>query len=251
MTGVANSPIPQWLLRRPAEDARARIFCFPYSGMGASMFNRWPTAIGDVEVCAIQLPHRENRIRDPHFGTYERLSEMLAEFLLPYLDRPAAFFGHCAGALPAFETARRLAERGCPVPDRLVVSAQVAPHHCPHDRFLDCTDAELAEELTQLAIARGGQAHPELIELSLAVLRRDLEASRVYRLPEPVTVPTRISVLQWADDPEVTVEELTGWRDYAEEVRFTVMAGGHYDFLTPPAELLDELVLGLGEGGAR
>lgn len=236
-----TAAFPRWLLRRPSTEARARIFCFPYSGMGASMFNRWPGMIGDVEVCRIQLPHRENRIRDPHYGTYEALSDMLADFLLPYLDRPSVFFGHCAGALPAFETVRRLAERGQSVPGRLVVSAQVAPHHCPHDRFLDLTDEELSDELAQLAVARGGEAHPALIELSLAVLRRDLAANRVYRLAEPVRVPSPISVLHWSDDPEVTMDQLRGWQHYAEDVTFTELPGGHYAFLTAPGELLAEL----------
>ncbi|WP_242580806.1 thioesterase domain-containing protein [Streptomyces sp. MST-110588] len=122
--------------------------------MGASMFNAWPRRFGDVEVCSIQLPGRENRMREPHYGSYQRLAQDLVEPLLPYLDRPFAFFGHCAGSLPAFETARLLVRRGLPVPTRLFVSAQVAPHHCPHDRFLTMTDDELRAELEILAVSR-------------------------------------------------------------------------------------------------
>jgi surfactin synthase thioesterase subunit len=234
-------PPGRWLLRVPSAGSGGRIFCFPYSGVGASMFNRWPRWIGPFEVCPIQLPGRENRIREPCFTRYEEMAESLIGQLLPLLDRPFVFFGHCAGALPAYEVARRLAGTGLPAPGRLVVSAQVAPHDCPHDRFLGCTDDELVDELKALTVARGGEPHPALIELSLAVLRKDLEASGAYRLDEPAAVPVGITVLHWSGDPEVTLPELAGWKRYADDVRMAVLPGGHYEFLAAPATLLDLL----------
>jgi surfactin synthase thioesterase subunit len=237
-------PDPGWLLRRPVDTAAGRVFCFPYSGIGASMFNRWPRWIGGpggIEVCPLQLPARENRMRVPHFGTYQALADALIPELRRYLDRPFVLFGHCAAALAAFETVRRLAVYGGPLPRRLVVSAQVPPHLCPHDRFLDYDDERLAAELADLVVARGGQPHPLLIEMVLDVLHRDLAANRVYRTDAPVRVPAGITVLHWADDPEVTPGELDEWAGYADDVRFAVLAGGHYEFLSGGPELLDEL----------
>lgn len=233
MTGFTR-----WLLRRPAQEAKARVFCFPYSGVGASMFNRWPRWLdGDVEVCPVQFPARENRVREPHFGTYQALSEDIAEALAPHLDRPYTFFGHCAGALPAYETALRLAESGHPEPARLVVSAQAPPHHCPHDRFLDLDDAQLGAELGAIAVARGGEAHPQLIELTLSVLHQDLEANRVYtRARTPLPGP--VSIVNWSADPEVDLALLDDWRGYSGDVRFHELPGEHYTFLTAPPELL-------------
>lgn len=205
------------------------------------MFNQWPRWIEGVEICPVQLPARENRIREPHFGTFQALAAELAASLVPYLDRPFVFFGHCAGALPAFETARRLAELEAPAPRRLVVSAQVAPHDCPHDRFLELTDAELADELAQLMIARGGQPHPTLIELTLAVLHQDLAANKVYHLDRPAPLTVGITTLHWRQDTEVTLAELQGWRHYSTDVRFAVLDGGHYGFLSAPSALMSEL----------
>jgi surfactin synthase thioesterase subunit len=230
----------RWLLRIPSDEAAGRIFCFPYSGVGGSMFNRWPRWIGRAEVCPLQLPGRENRIREPHFGTYEQLADQLAASIGSFLDRPFVFFGHCAGALPAYEVARRLAGRELPAA-RLVVSAQVAPHDCPHDRLLGYTDEQLSEELARLVVTLGSKPHPALLELALLVLRQDLEASRRYRGAALAPVPMGITVLHWSDDPEVTEAELTGWRHYGPDVRFRVLAGGHYDFLSAPGALLGEL----------
>ena len=232
-------PFPTRLLRRPSEDAEARVFCFPYSGVGGSMFSQWPRAIGTAEVCPIQLPARENRVREPHYGTYQELAAELVEQLLPYLDRPFVLFGHCAGALPAFETAALLAERGLPLPHRLVVSAQVPPHHCPQDRFLDMDDEQLGRELGRIIVERGGEPHPALIELTLEVLHQDLDANRVYRRPSPLVLPVGVTALHWADDEEITPEQIRPWREYSSDVRFSVLDGGHYAFLSAPQQLMD------------
>ncbi|WP_316520094.1 thioesterase II family protein [Kitasatospora brasiliensis] len=248
---MARPTRPQsWLLRKPKGEAPARLFCFPYSGVGASMYSRWPQLIGPAEVCLIQLPGRENRLREPHYGTYEGLAEPLIEALLPYLDRPFGFFGHCGGALPGFATAMRLAQDGLPVPDRLFVSSQVAPHDGPFGRFLGMTDDELAVELAELTKAMGGTPHPAMIELSLGVLRADVDANRAYRLDKPVRLPSAVHAIGWDRDQEIRPEQMTGWSEYADPGRFrpVVLSGEHYAFLSAPQELID--VLGSGMAAA-
>ncbi|MCU7821182.1 thioesterase II family protein [Kitasatospora sp. DSM 101779] len=230
-----------WLLRRPRTDPVGRLFCFPYSGVGASMFSRWPEEIDGIEVCPVQPPGRENRSREAHYGSYERFAADLVEFLRPYLDRPFAFFGHCAGALPAFETALRLAETGLPAPARLYVSAQVAPHDCPHDRYLDLDEEQLRGEMSNLVTLRGGTPHPVLIDLALEVLHEDLEVNRVYRRPAPVALPGPVTVLEWTEDTEISLDQMAGWRHYAEAVEYTALPGGHFDFLSAPPLLMKTL----------
>ncbi|MBV9452449.1 MAG: hypothetical protein JO345_41840, partial [Streptosporangiaceae bacterium] len=53
------------------------------------------TSAVTVEVCLVQLPARENRLPERHPGTYEKLAVDATLGLLPYLDRPSGFFGHC------------------------------------------------------------------------------------------------------------------------------------------------------------
>lgn len=241
---MQSPPRPaRWLLRRPKDDAAARIFCFPYSGVGASMYGTWPERIGVAEVCLVQPPGRENRLREPHYGSYEALAEQLVDALLPHLDRPFAFFGHCGGALPGFATALLLAERGLPTPARVFVSSQVAPHDGPYGRFLSMTDDELMVELAELTRAMGGQPHPDLIKLGVSVLRADVEANKAYRLDEPVRLPSGFTVIGWSGDKEVAPELMGGWAEYAAPgaVRFVTLPGSHYEFLSAPRPLLDEM----------
>ncbi|MGP3991751.1 thioesterase II family protein [Streptomyces sp. 3N207] len=231
--------VGRWLLRRPGGEAGARLFLLPYSGVGASMYNRWPQQIGPAEVCRIQLPGRENRIREPHYGTYPELAERLAEALLPYLDRPFGFFGHCGGALPGFATALFLAEHGLPTPAWLFVSSQVAPHLGPYGRFLDLPQDQLREELREMAVAMGGRPQPDMIDLGMRVLEADLAANRAYRLPRPVRLPCTVHALSWQDDHEIRPGQMTGWDAYAEPGRYreSLLPGGHFAFLEAPEPL--------------
>ena len=236
----------KWLLRKPTSDAPARVFCFPYSGVGASMYSRWPTRVGSVELCPVQLPGRENRIRQPHYGSYEALAEQVADGLEPYLDRPFGLFGHCGGALAAFATALRLRDLG-PRPAGLFVSSQVAPHEPPYGRFLGMTGEELRAELALLTVAMGGRPHPDALDFGLEILRADIAANQRYRLAAPTRLATDLHVIGWRRDVEIRPDQMGGWGAYVEPDRLftTVLDGEHHTFLGAPASLLDIFDRGL------
>jgi len=237
MIPAALSP---WFVRPPGTHP-ARLFCFPYAGAGASAFSAWPDAVGDVQVCPVQFPGRENRLGQPHHGTYENLAAELVGPLTPLLDRPFALFGHCAGVLPAYETALRLAELGLPEPACLVVSGRQAPHEPESDRMLTMTEDELRAELESVIRGRGIEPRPDVVDMGMAVLLSDLAADRAYHRVEPVRLGCPIVVVHWQDDPSVRVEELEGWRRYADSVEVHVVRGGQHDFTTAPAELRELL----------
>jgi surfactin synthase thioesterase subunit len=237
MTTGSTTALSPWFVRPPSTDHPARLFCFPFSGSGASAFSAWPAALDDVEVCPVQFPGRENRLGHPHYGTYENLAADLAEALAPLLDRPYAFFAHCAGALPAYETVLRLAERGLPIPDCLFVSGQPAPHDASRDRMLTMTERELRAEVESFVRSRGIEPRPDMVDMGLMVLLRDHAAAGAYRRTEAVAVDCPVVVLHWRDDPDVGLADLQGWRRYAESVEFRVVDGGHYDFMDAPDEL--------------
>ncbi|WP_329263191.1 thioesterase domain-containing protein [Streptomyces sp. NBC_01478] len=241
MTTGSTTDTSPWFVRPPSTDHPARIFCFPYSGTGASAFSAWPAMMADTAVCPVQFPGRENRLAHPHYGTYENLADCLVDPLMPLLDRPFAFFGHCAGALPAYETVVRLAELGLPGPDCLFVSGQPAPHDASRDRMLTMTESELRAEVESFVRGRGIEPRPDMVDVGLSVLLGDHAAARAYRRTEPVEVRCPIVVLHWRDDPETSLDQLQGWRRYSDSVDFQVVDGGHYDFANAPDKLRELL----------
>jgi surfactin synthase thioesterase subunit len=118
--------------RNPA--ARLKLFCIPYGrGKGASVYRDWQRHVPeDIEVCPVQLPGKESRVRETAFQDVTQATDALAEALAPELDRPYAFYGHSVGGLLAYRLAFRLWETHHRRPEHLFVGAYSAPPVYPN-----------------------------------------------------------------------------------------------------------------------
>ena len=124
MTTIETPAVPRDPAAPPRLGAAVKLFCLPHAGAGASAYARWPAAFGaSVQVHAIQLPGRENRIRE----TPSIDPDALAATLAGSAAGPYALFGHSMGARLAFEVVRRLRAAGAPLPEVLYVSGCRAP----------------------------------------------------------------------------------------------------------------------------
>src|SRR5665213_360781 len=81
--GMAQSSLSsRWVSSVPASAARVRLFCFAHAGGGASFFRPWAAALpGHIELCAIQLPGREQRFAEPCFEALDPLLDALMPVL--------------------------------------------------------------------------------------------------------------------------------------------------------------------------
>lgn len=234
-----------WLLRAPSARAAARVFCIPYAGCGAGLYRNWPQEQDSVEFLPVELPGRETRLAEPIADSFQDLAKAMIEDLAPYLDVPFAFFGHCWGALPAYEVTAQLQARGGATAARLFVSSQVAPQDGPAGRMLSMDDAAMAAELEATIRALGGHPHPELVSLYVEVLRADVDVSRRYAVPDPLRLSCPITAIGWSEDAEVNLGQMTGW-SRCGDTTFEVFGGSHRRFIEAPAELLSTLCSGLG-----
>jgi len=219
--------------RRPRSAPRVRLFCFPYAGGSASIFRTWADGLPEeIEVCPVQPPGREGRIRETPLSHMDELADAMTEGLAAELDRgPHAFFGHSLGSIAAFEVARRRRDAGRGEPLRLFVSAHVAPtvpwrdepiHDLPNPLFrqrvgeLNGTPAEVLE-------------HPELMELVEPLLRADFAVNETYqyRPGEPLSCPvTAVGGIADADVPQQDLEE---WRQITSgPFQLRMVQGDHF-----------------------
>ncbi|MGD8212189.1 MAG: thioesterase II family protein [Desulfobacterales bacterium] len=224
-----------WIKRsRQDPQTRFRLFCFPYAGGGASFFRTWRERLGpDIEVCAVQLPGREERLTETPFVKLSSLIDVLTEVLYPYLDLPFAFFGHSLGSLISFELTRRLRRQKAPGPMQLFVSGHRAPqipdpdppiHHLP--------DAEFIEELGRFnGTPKAVLENPELMEVFMPLLRSDIGLDETYVYDHEAPLDCPISAFGGLEDKEVSREELAGWHDQTRS-RFNIqMFPGDHFFL--------------------
>jgi len=217
----------------PNARARLRLFCFPYAGGAASIFRRWPEYLSsDIELCAVQLPGRENRLGEPMFTRLDRLVKKLVEVCLPVMDRPFAFYGHSMGTLIAFELARELRRQQRPEPVRLLVSGRCAPHTPdPEPPLHRLADAEFVDGLrryngTQEAVLN----NRDLMELLVPLLRADfaLCETYVYKMEAPLACP--ISAFAGTGEP---CRELVGdWRKQTANAFDSQLFPGDHFFLS-------------------
>jgi medium-chain acyl-[acyl-carrier-protein] hydrolase len=240
------SAVERWFAYREVNPrARLRLFCFPYAGGGASAYRGWAAALpADVEVCPVQLPGRESRLREPAFDRPAPLIVALADALQAHLGLPFAFFGHSMGAMLSFELARELRRRGNPLPLHLFVSGRRAPQ--VPSREPDIHDLPEAEFLVRLRELNGTPEevlqHAELMRLLLPVLRSDFAVNETYVFqPEP-PLELGISAFGGLEDVEVTREDVTGWSEHGRGFfRLRMFPGDHF-FLHSARELLTQSV---------
>jgi medium-chain acyl-[acyl-carrier-protein] hydrolase len=246
----ADAPTP-WIVRRPRPGARLRLFCFPYSGGGAGAFRGWAEAMPAVEVCALQPPGRETRLREPSFVRMEPLVAGLAGAVRPLLDRPFAFFGHSLGAFLAFETARALRREdgrvlgglrhlfasGCPAPRMHAVDEPL--HTGP--------DAGLVDELRRYqGTPEEVLANTELMELVLPVLRADFTVYETYKAADEPPLDVPLTVLGGLDDDHASREELEGWSaETRKGFALRMFPGGHFFVHAARAQVLGAVLADL------
>lgn len=250
-----NKTVPQsrnaWVVQPQANpQARLRLFCFPFAGGGALAYRTWPAHLPpDVEVCAIRLPGRETRLREPAFTRLEPLVETLTAVLRPYLDRPFAFFGHSLGALISFELTRQLRRQGYPGPGHLLVSSHRAPQlpllHPP---------VHAAPEAALIARLRGFNGTPELFlqdlelrELILPVLRADFAIWETYQFSDEAPLGCPISAFVGEQDKEVSYHDMAEWRVHtSRDFRLHLFPGDHFYWQPSLRSLLEVITELLG-----
>ncbi|MBV9110728.1 MAG: thioesterase [Gemmatimonadetes bacterium] len=254
-TSRVARPSPWVVLPRPLPGARLRLFCFPFAGGGASVYTPWVQHLPPgVELVAVQLPGRENRLAEEPFAHLPPLVERLVAELAPFMDRPFAFYGHSNGGLVAFELARALRRLGRRGPEHLFIGGRPAPqlvldepplHSMPHDEFLDALRRYngTPEEVLQ---------NPEIMELIVPMLRADFSLGETYAYaPEPpLAIP--VSAYAGARDEEVPTEQVEAWREQTSgPFVFRVFPGDHFFITSDRAQVLAQLAAELGRVLAR
>lgn len=236
----------KWLPHFKLNDqAMVRLFCFPYSGAGVSIFNRWSEVLPDlVDTCPVQLPGRENRIDETPFTNLFSLVEAVAQAIRPFLDQPFAFFGHSMGALLSFELARFFRREGLPSPSHLFVSSHLAPRKTHYKKPLHTLPEP--EFFTRLQKLNGTPAEvledSELKHLFQPLLRADFKMCETYIYTEDIPLNCPITALGGLADPFLNREDLGKWRHETTSSFMLRMFPGDHFYLHKQRPLLLHMV---------
>jgi surfactin synthase thioesterase subunit len=232
--GHVRGSSPWIQIFKRVENASMRLICFPFAGGGAQIFRQWPEQLpADLELCAVQLPGREMRLRETPFSDVHALIDAMTPALLPLLDKPFALFGHSMGALVAFECARRLEQKHNLTPECLIASARVAPQS-PLSRapINALPQAEFIEGLRKLNGTSGEILDNREMMANLGpLLRADLAIHEEYIYRPAPRLRCDILALGGLRDPEAGRDGLNGWQQHTNGAFALRMVPGDHFFI--------------------
>ena len=246
-----------WFVRsKNNPTAKSRLFCLPYGGGGASLYRQWQLHLPeDIEVCPIQLPHRENRLKEKPITDINEMIKTLTKVIQPELDRPYAFYGHSMGALIAYRLAYHLSEQSEIKPLHLFVGGFSSPLIYPNP-LLKKTLSRLnrlgiehipepeqihqmsEEQLNEFANALSGfkrlsEKESELRKVLLPIFVGDLQLVQSYQPNQEETFTVPITAFHGEKDEQVTEDEMRAWKDLTSGVFNLQVIPGDHLFLHP------------------
>ncbi|MFI9388803.1 thioesterase II family protein [Kutzneria sp. NPDC052558] len=237
----------RWLVRISGDETyRHVLYAIPHAGAGAAAVKKTCHALAErCATVAVRLPGRESRMDEEPITDLDVLADELAEQIAGHAGGRRIFlYGHCSGAVVAYEVARRLpAERL----GHLVVSAHQAPDRIPaigawrlpRDPFLArvAADGYLPAEILD---------EPQLVELVEPALRADYQAVECHRSSMEV-LGTPILALLGTEEHSVDVADVRAWSALTSVgFRLRFLPGGHNLLLEGHTEVADALAAVIG-----
>ncbi|QDE89534.1 hypothetical protein BHS06_11500 [Myxococcus xanthus] len=186
----------------------------------------------------MQLPGRETRMQDPPIEDVGSLADRISEALIPFLRQPIALFGHCYGAVVAFEVARRLPEDFVSL---LGVSSCKAPHLLTPAGW--STGSRASAEIVREAYGDAVADLPEeLLEELMPGLLADLVALDHYSCEHPVKLACPIHLFVWEQDHTVSPPDVLAWEQYTASRFTTTLLNANRDVLAPQGEAIAKAI---------
>lgn len=210
----------------------SRLFCFPYSGGGASIYHKWSKCLpADIAISALQLPGHESRIAENLITDLNLLIEILVNEIKPYINKPYVFFGHSLGALISFELARKLRKMNLPLPKCLIVSGRAAPHTPSKNGIIhNLAHHEFIAKLKEYnGLPEAILQNQELLSLFLPIIRADFKLSEDHKYIEDDPLPIPIIALIGQEDSNVVIENVALWQKHTtKNFEEYVLPGDHF-----------------------
>ncbi|MER5319547.1 thioesterase II family protein [Streptosporangium roseum] len=233
-----------WLVEIvPGSDAgKDEVFyAVPHAGAGAAAVRDLCRVVGRyATTVAVRLPAREARLEEPPLREVAPIANAVAEAIIGHArGRKITMYGHCSGAIVAFETALRLQTAG--------VRALFLSAHQPPDRIVrDGVWRWPGEPFIQRVAADGYMPpyileDPELLALIEPALRADYEAIETYRPSADARLDAPILGILGTADGAVDERDFAAWSGFTScgfELH-KVRDGGHNLLLSWTAEVAE------------
>ncbi|VAW80210.1 hypothetical protein MNBD_GAMMA12-2521 [hydrothermal vent metagenome] len=227
-----NKNNQQWIkCYRESSQSKLKVFCFPFAGGSASAYRLWKDYLSEeIDVYAIQLPGREERISDPLLTDLKASVKEIADEILPLLDKDFVFFGHSMGAVMALELAHILEQQN-KIPRQVIVSARCSPLLVdPETQIHQLSDKGFVQAIRDYnGTSEIVLQNKELMAMFLPILRADFSMSETYQYSQTKPLSCPLTAICGIEEKELEEHHITGWQAVTTGAFTTKMfAGGHF-----------------------
>ena len=220
------------------------LFGFPGAGAGVHVFRIWKEKLGNA------IDFQEIAYNKTYGSSYleniKDAAERSATQVLSYNanEDEIYFFGHCMGAIVAYETAKLLATRNGIFIRGLFISAFTSP---------DCPIEDGISHLDDLSFAKEIQSHgtfpeeffinPSILKLFLPRIKADYKMIESYCDKDHYALNCPIAGFFGQDDGSVPPESIRGWAGYTtrEFLKF-YFPGDHYFYYDHQEEIIERIL---------
>ncbi|MGV0814438.1 thioesterase domain-containing protein [Mycolicibacterium boenickei] len=245
MTGPDTQiAIKPWVKHYPGSESSTATLVFPHAGGAALAYRGFGMALAAAgsDAYVMQYPQRGDRLSHPAAPTVAELAKDLFDAADWAGIGSLRLFGHCMGAVVAFEFAR-IAERKGVAVDALWVSASEAPSAVADGAALPMAESEILAEMVDL----GGTdpallADEDFVELLLMAVRADYAAFNRYACGADVTIAADIYALGGDSDHRISEDMLRRWESHTTGAYTCSMFDGGHFYLNEQLEDVAELV---------
>ncbi|MDF3281915.1 thioesterase [Gordonia polyisoprenivorans] len=208
------------------------LYIFPHAGGSAAFYVPFArTFTTDIGRVAVQYPGKNGSQDLAAFTGIDALADTVLSKLPAFgPDTRVAFFGHSMGALVAFETARRLEQRGVQI-EALFVSACAAPGRSGYE-YIPESDRGLLDAVSAMTGLDPAMLQDEAFSSRILPTLRGFKAITAYECPPEVTLACPIHAYHADNDEVATAEKVAPW-EQRTSAEFTMREfPGHHFYLS-------------------
>ncbi|ADU21407.1 thioesterase II family protein [Ruminococcus albus] len=237
------------------EQKNVNLICFSHAGGSARAYIPWKQYLPiEVGLLPVQLPMRENRIRDKMPENIQSIVKQIVDENTEVFKKPFALFGHSLGSFFAFETAVYCQENLGVEPEAMFVSGTVDPAHSKEKgKMLDLDDGKLLRTLLNFdGTEQQLLENKSFRDYLLPILRTDFRLFREYKnTAQQVHCP--IYSYSGSRDPFAMTGEVEKWRNFTNaQYSHKEFTGGHFYMNQHTEELCHDILRKLKlTGGIR
>ncbi|WP_301109739.1 alpha/beta fold hydrolase [Sporosarcina sp.] len=219
------------------------LFCFPFAGGGASVYNQWINKMQEeITVCPIQLPGREERIMEKPYMDMKMMLEDLTEQIKNVIKGKYALWGHSMGSKIAYELEKHMEKDGYQA-QCLFVSGSRIPSIPEPNPIYYLSDNAFKKELGRFeGTPKEILESKELLDFFLPMLRADFTLDETYY--DEVVTKLRSPIMAFGGDKdrEADEEAIRRWNNYTDNTfGYEIFEGGHFYLWEHEDEVIQQI----------